>query len=80
MVEVRRLSSKKMAEKMVETEEKSAEVRKFICRKMADTEDKASEMAREMRRKTCCIKAEMKKVKAEVYECLSRDREKVKHE
>ena len=53
-----------MAEKMVETEEKSAEVRKFICRKMADTEDKASEMAREMRRKTRCMKAETKKVKS----------------
>ena len=37
-------------------------------------------MDREMRRKLRCMKAEMKKVKVEAYECLSRDREKVKHE
>ena len=33
-----------------------------------------------MRRKTYYIKAEMKKVKVEAYDCFSRYREKVKHE
>ena len=37
-------------------------------------------MALERRRKTCCMKAEMKKVKAEAYEFLARDMEKVKYE
>ena len=47
---------------------------------MADMEEKEAEMAREMRRKNRCMKAETKKVKTEEYECLARDREKVKHE
>ena len=47
---------------------------------MSDMEEKVAEMAHEMRRKTHCIKAEMKRVMAESYECLPREREKVKHE
>ena len=31
-----------------------------------------------MRRKTRCMKAEMKKLKMEAYECLAREREEVK--
>ena len=31
-------------------------------------------MAREMRSKTRCMKAEMKKVEAEAYECFARER------
>ena len=34
----------------------------------------------EVKRKPCQMKAEMKKVKAEAYECLAMDMEKVKHE
>ena len=37
-------------------------------------------MAPEMRRKTRCMKVETKNVKAEAYECLARERDKVKHE
>ena len=33
-----------------------------------------------MRRKTHCMKEEMKTLKAEAYECLTREKEKVKHE
>ena len=47
---------------------------------MADTEEKASDMAHVMRRATRCMKAEMKKMKVEEYECLDRERDKVKHE
>ena len=42
--------------------------------KIADMEENAAEMACEMRRKTRCTKAEIKKVKAEAHECLSRER------
>ena len=73
MVEVQKISSKNM-------EEKSAEVRLFTHHKMADMEEKATYMACEMRRKTHCMKAEMKEVKTEEYECLARGREKEKHE
>ena len=36
-------------------------------------------MAREMRRKIRSMKAEMEKMKAKVYYCLSREREKLKY-
>ena len=45
-------------------EEESAEVIRVTRRNMDDMEDKAAEMARDIRRKTHCMKAEMKKVKA----------------
>ena len=43
-------------------------------------EENAANMAREMRRKTSCMEVEMKNVKGEAYDCLAREREKVKHE
>ena len=47
---------------------------------MGDMEEKSADMARDMTRKIRCMKVEMKKVKAEAYRCLAREREKVKHE
>ena len=42
MAEVWQISSKKMAENMEETEENSAEVRRFTRLKMADMKEKAA--------------------------------------
>ena len=47
---------------------------------MADMEEKTAEMARGMSRKTCSMKAEMKKLKAESYVFLAEKRENIKHE
>ena len=49
-------------------------------RKLADIEEKVVDMDLEMRRATCCLKAEIKKMKAEAYGCLYRERKKVKYE
>ena len=80
VAEVRGLDSIKTAEIMAETEENNAEVRQVTRCNMADMEENAAEMAREMRRATRCMKAETRKMKVEVYECLAREKEKVKHE
>ena len=77
MTEVQQLASKNMAEKMADMEEKSEELRRVTHRKMADMEEKAAEMSRVMRRKIRCMKAEMKRVKAEAYKCLDRERDKI---
>ena len=61
-------------------EEKSAEVKRVTRRKMADMEEKTAEMACEKRREKRYTKAETKRINAEAYECLSRERGKVKHE
>ena len=74
MAEVRRLTSKNMSEKIADMEENSAEVRQFTRHNMAVMEEKAAEMDGEMMRKKLCMKAEMKEVKAEAYECLARER------
>ena len=78
VAEVRRLTSRKMSE----TEEMTAEVRWITYHNMAYMEDKAVdmafEMAHEMRRATHFMKAEMKNMKVEAYDFLSRKREKVK--
>ena len=47
---------------------------------MDDMEEEAEEMACEMSRATRSMKAEKKNMKVEAYECLARDREKVKYE
>ena len=80
MAEVRRLASSKIDEKMSDMEENTAEVRRVTHNKISDMEDNSAEMACNMRIATCCIKAEMKSMKVEAYECLAREREKVKHE
>ena len=46
---------------------------------MDDMEEKASYMDRGMRRKTRCMKVENKTDVDEPYECLTRDRDKVKN-
>ena len=78
--EVQRLASKKMDENMADMEGNTAELRQVACCKMDDMEEKAEKMAPEMRRKTRCMKVETKNVKSEAYECLARERDKVKHE
>ena len=61
-----------MDDKIVEMEEKSAEVRRVTHGNMDGMEYKAAEMAHDKRRKTCYMKEETTKVKAEAYECLAR--------
>ena len=69
-----------MTEDMAEMETNYAEVRQVNRCKIADMEEKASEMACDTRRKNCCMKAEMENLKAEEYEYLAREREKIKNE
>ena len=60
--------------------ENPAEVIRVTCHKMSGMKEKTAEMAREMRIQTLCMKVEIKKANVEAYECLDREREKVKHE
>ena len=54
-------------------EENTEEVRLFTCRKMDNMKERAEDMSREIRRSTRCVKVEIKKMKAEEYECLDRE-------
>ena len=80
MDEVRQLTPKNMDETMAEIEENSIEARQVNHRKMDDMVGKAEYMACDMRRTTRYMKAEMKKVKAEAYERLVTEKEKLKYE
>ena len=59
---------------MEDTEENTEDVRRVTRLKMVDMEEKAAEISHEVRRSNRCMKAEIKKMKAEAYHCLARER------